>query len=74
LTVRIAGRVVASVPLVTATAVPEVGLFERAGDAVARPGSLIAIVVVIGGVAALLLLRRRHETRRSRRRADMEAA
>ncbi|MDW5593965.1 D-alanyl-D-alanine carboxypeptidase family protein [Conexibacter stalactiti] len=74
LTVRIAGRVVATVPLVTATAVPEVGLFERAGDAIARPGSLIAIVVVIGGAAALLLLRRRHGTRRSRRRADMEAA
>lgn len=73
-TVRIAGRVVATVPLVTATAVPEVGLFERAGDAIARPGSLIAIVVVIGGAAALLLLRRRHGTRRSRRRADMEAA
>jgi D-alanyl-D-alanine carboxypeptidase (penicillin-binding protein 5/6) len=74
LTVRIAGRVAATVPLVTRTAVPEVGLFERAGDAVARPGSLIAIVVVIGGAAAALLLRRRHETRRSRRRADMEAA
>jgi D-alanyl-D-alanine carboxypeptidase (penicillin-binding protein 5/6) len=74
LTVRIAGRVAATVPLVTRTAVPEVGLFERAGDAVARPGSLVAIVVVIGGAAAALLLRRRHETRRSRRRADMEAA
>jgi D-alanyl-D-alanine carboxypeptidase (penicillin-binding protein 5/6) len=74
LTVRIAGRVVARVPLVTRAAVPEVGLLERAADAVARPGSLIAIVVVLGGVAALLLLRRRHETRRSRRRADMEAA
>ncbi|HST43282.1 MAG TPA: D-alanyl-D-alanine carboxypeptidase family protein [Conexibacter sp.] len=74
LTVRIAGRAVATVPLVTRTAVPEVGLFERAGDAIARPGSLIAIVVVIGGAAALLLLRRRHGGRRSRRRADMEAA
>jgi D-alanyl-D-alanine carboxypeptidase (penicillin-binding protein 5/6) len=73
LTARIGGRVVATVPLVTQTAVPEVGLLSRAADAVARPGSLIAIVVVIGGAAALLL-RRRHGTRRSRRRADMEAA
>lgn len=74
LTVRVSGRVVATVPLVTRTAVPEVGLFTRAADAVARPGSLIAIVVVLGGLATLLLLRRRHGTRRSRRRADMEAA
>lgn len=74
LTVRVDGRVLTRVPLVTATAVPEVGLLERAGDAVARPGSLIAIVVVVGGVAAALLLRRRHGARRSRRRADMEAA
>lgn len=74
LTVRVNGRVLSTVPLVTATAVPEVGLLERAGDAVARPGSLVAIVVVVGGVAAALLLRRRHGARRSRRRADMEAA
>lgn len=74
LSVRVGGRAVATVPLVTRDAVPEVGLLERAGDAVARPGSLIAIVVVIGGVAAAVFLRRRHEGRRSRRRADMEAA
>ncbi len=74
LTVRVNGRVLTTVPLVTATAVPEVGLIERAGDAVARPGSLVAIVVVVGGVAAALLLRRRHGARRSKRRADMEAA
>jgi len=74
LTVRVDGRVLTRVPLVTATAVPEVGLLERAGDAIGRPGSLIAIVVVVGGVAAALLLRRRHGARRSRRRADMEAA
>jgi D-alanyl-D-alanine carboxypeptidase (penicillin-binding protein 5/6) len=74
LTVRVDGRVLTRVPLVTASAVPEVGLLERAGDAIGRPGSLIAIVVVVGGVAAALLLRRRHGTRRSRRRADMEAA
>jgi serine-type D-Ala-D-Ala carboxypeptidase (penicillin-binding protein 5/6) len=72
LQVRVDGRTVATVPLVTRTAVPEVGLLERAGDAIARPGSLIAIVVVFGGVAALIL-RRRHGARR-RGRADMEAA
>lgn len=72
LKVRVDGRTVATVRLVTRTAVPEVGLLERAGDAIARPGSLIAIVVVFGGVAALLL-RRRHGARR-RGRADMEAA
>nr|WP_246345022.1 D-alanyl-D-alanine carboxypeptidase family protein [Conexibacter arvalis] len=72
LTVRRAGRVIATVPLVTRTAVPEVGLLERAADAIVRPGSLIAIVVVIGGATALLL--RRHGARRRRSRADMEAA
>lgn len=73
LTVRVGGRIVARVPLVTRAAVPEVGILERAGDAVARPGSLIAIVVIVGGAAGLLL-RRRHGTRRRRGRADMEAA
>lgn len=72
-TARLGGRTIATVQLVTRTAVPEVGLLERAGDAIVRPGSLIAIVVVIGGATALLL-RRRHGARRRRSRADMEAA
>lgn len=73
-TVRVGTRVLARVALVTGTAVPEVGLLERAGKAVARPGSLILIVVIGGAVAGLVLLRRhRHGTRR-RGRADMEAA
>lgn len=71
-TVRAGRRVIARVPLVTRTAVPEVGLLERARKAVARPASLI-VIVVIGGAAAGLLLRR-HGTRRRRGRADMEAA
>ena len=71
-TARLDGRTIATVQLVTRTAVPEVGLLERAGDAIVRPGSLIAIVVVIGGATALLL--RRHGARRRRSRADMEAA
>ena len=70
--VRAGGRVIARVPLVTRTAVPEVGLLERAGDVVARPASLILIVVIAGAAAGLLL--RRHGTRRRRGRADMEAA
>lgn len=74
LTVRVGGRVLATVPLVTRTAVPEVGLLERAVDTVARPGSLIAIVVILGGVAVALLLRRRHGNRRRQGRTDMEAA
>ena len=72
LTVRVAGRRIASVPLVTRTAVPEVGLLERAADAITRPGSLVAIAVAIGAAGALLL--RRHGARRRRSRADMEAA
>jgi D-alanyl-D-alanine carboxypeptidase (penicillin-binding protein 5/6) len=71
-TVRAGGRVLARVPLVTRFAVPEVGLLERAGNLVARPGSLIAIVAIVGGAVAVLL-RRRHRSRRSRP-ADMETA
>jgi D-alanyl-D-alanine carboxypeptidase (penicillin-binding protein 5/6) len=74
-TVRVGRRVLARVPLVTRTEVPEVGLLERAGKAVARPGSLILIVVIGGAAAGLVLLRRhRHGTRGRRGRADMEAA
>ena len=71
LTVRAGGRVLARVPLLTAKAVPEVGVIERLGRAIARPGSLIAIVAMLGGAAALLVRRR---WRIDRRRADMEAA
>jgi serine-type D-Ala-D-Ala carboxypeptidase (penicillin-binding protein 5/6) len=72
-TVRANGRVIARVPLVTRTAVPEVGLLEQAGRALDGPGSLIAIVALLGG-AAILLVRARGARRRERRRADMEAA
>jgi D-alanyl-D-alanine carboxypeptidase (penicillin-binding protein 5/6) len=70
-TVRANGRAIARVPLVTRTAVPEVGLLEQAGRALDGPGSLIAIVALLGG-AAILFVRARG--RRERRRADMEAA
>ncbi len=71
LTVRVEGRPLVRVPLLTRQAVPEVGPLERAGRAIARPGSLVAIVAMLGGAAALLA-RRRGALRR--RRADMEAA
>jgi D-alanyl-D-alanine carboxypeptidase (penicillin-binding protein 5/6) len=68
-------RTLARVPLITDRAVPEVTLLDRVGRAVARPGSLVAIVAISGSAALLLLLRRRHKKpRRPRRRADMEAA
>jgi D-alanyl-D-alanine carboxypeptidase (penicillin-binding protein 5/6) len=72
LTVRAGSRVLARVPLLTRKAVPEVGLAERLGRAIARPGSLVAIVAMLGGAAALLVRRRWRVDRR--RRADMEAA
>jgi D-alanyl-D-alanine carboxypeptidase (penicillin-binding protein 5/6) len=67
------GRAIARVPLVTARAVPEVGLLAQAGRALDDPGSLIAIVALLGG-AAILFGRARGARRRARRRADMEAA
>jgi D-alanyl-D-alanine carboxypeptidase (penicillin-binding protein 5/6) len=73
LTVRAGGRAIARVALLTAKPVPAVGLLERLGRAVARPGSLVALVAMLG-VAAVLLARRREGRRRRRRRADMEAA
>ncbi len=73
LTVRAGTKLLARVPLLTARALPQVGLLARARLAIARPGSLVAIVALLGGMTAVLL-RRRGSRRRSRRRADMEAA
>jgi D-alanyl-D-alanine carboxypeptidase (penicillin-binding protein 5/6) len=72
-TVRANGRVIARVPLVTARAVPEVGLLEQVVHGIDDPGSLVAIVALLGG-AAILLGRVRGARRRGRRQADMEAA
>ncbi len=71
LIVRAGKETIARVPLVTARAVPAVGLLERVARGVARPGSLVAVMALLGGAAALLLRRRGHQRRR---RADMEAA
>lgn len=73
ITVRRGVRAIATVPLVTAEAVPEIGLAERAKNFIARPGSLVAIVAVIGGATALWV-GQRHVGRRRRGRTDMEAA
>ncbi len=72
-TVRANGRPIARVPLVTRSAVPEVGLLERAGRALDGPGSLVAVAALLGGTA-ILLARARGARRRARRRTDMEAA
>jgi serine-type D-Ala-D-Ala carboxypeptidase (penicillin-binding protein 5/6) len=54
-TVRVRGRVVARVPLVTAQPVPHVSLAERAVDFVFKPGTLAVIFLVAAGGAALFL-------------------
>ncbi|HXE45498.1 MAG TPA: serine hydrolase [Conexibacter sp.] len=71
--VRVNGRTVARVPLVTRTAVPQVGLLEQVGRRLDGPGSLIAIVAVLGGVV-VIVVRARGARRRERRRVDMETA
>jgi D-alanyl-D-alanine carboxypeptidase (penicillin-binding protein 5/6) len=74
LTVRVGRRAIARVALLTARPVPAVGLPERLGRAIARPGSLVAIAAVLAGAALLFVRRHRREGRRRRRRVDMEAA
>jgi hypothetical protein len=54
-TVRVRGRVVARVPLVTAQSVPKVSLAERAIDFVLKPGTLAVVFLVAAGGAALFL-------------------
>lgn len=63
-TVRVRGRVVARVPLVTAQPVPKVSLAERAVDFVFKPGTLAVIFLIMAGGAALFLgLHRRRRAR-----------
>jgi D-alanyl-D-alanine carboxypeptidase (penicillin-binding protein 5/6) len=60
LTVRLRGRVVDRVPLVTAQPVPKVGLVERAVDFALQPGTLaIAFIVLSGGALVVIVVRRR---------------
>jgi D-alanyl-D-alanine carboxypeptidase (penicillin-binding protein 5/6) len=58
-TVRVRGRVLDRVPLVTASAVPKVGVFERALNLVFKPGTLAALLAVVGAGLGIVLLRRR---------------
>jgi serine-type D-Ala-D-Ala carboxypeptidase (penicillin-binding protein 5/6) len=54
-TVRVRGRVVARVPLVTAQPVPKVSLAERAVDFVFKPSTLAVVFLLAAGGAAILL-------------------
>jgi serine-type D-Ala-D-Ala carboxypeptidase (penicillin-binding protein 5/6) len=66
-TVRLRGRVVARVALVTAQPVPEVSIVERAADRMLRPVNLalLGLGIMAGGALVTVLVRRR--------RADREA-
>jgi len=61
LTVRLRGRVIARVALVTAQPVPEVSIFERAANRLLEPVTLIFLVLgtMAGGVLAMVVVRRR---------------
>ena len=71
-TVRVRGRVIARIPLLTAARVPEVGLGERALDLLLKPGTLALIGILAGAVLALVLLRRRRGA--AARRIETESA
>jgi D-alanyl-D-alanine carboxypeptidase (penicillin-binding protein 5/6) len=67
MTVRLRGRVIATVPLLTAQPVPEVSVLERAADLLMQPGTLavLALAIVAGGMLVTLLVRRRRSHRRA---------
>jgi D-alanyl-D-alanine carboxypeptidase (penicillin-binding protein 5/6) len=66
-TVRLRGRVVAAVPLLTAAPVPAVPWSERALDFAVKPGTLGGLALLVAGGAGLTALRRR----RSRTAAEL---
>jgi D-alanyl-D-alanine carboxypeptidase (penicillin-binding protein 5/6) len=57
--VRVRGKVVERVPLVTAVAVAEASLTDRVASVLSEPGSLVLIVLLAGCTLSLVLLRRR---------------
>jgi D-alanyl-D-alanine carboxypeptidase (penicillin-binding protein 5/6) len=68
--VRQDGRVIAEVPLVAATAVPEADLEQRAKDLVTRPYTpVVLLVAAIGSVLAVRALRRSREESGARQSA-----
>ena len=61
--VRVRGRVVDRVPLLTAAPVPNVGVGERTLNFLVKPGTLAVLVsVAAGGVGVAVLRRRRRAT------------
>jgi serine-type D-Ala-D-Ala carboxypeptidase (penicillin-binding protein 5/6) len=56
---RVAGRVVARAPLVTATAVEEAGLATRLSHLLSRPTTLLLVLLALACTVSLVLLRRR---------------
>jgi serine-type D-Ala-D-Ala carboxypeptidase (penicillin-binding protein 5/6) len=69
--VRVAGRVVARVPLLTTRAVTEASLSQRASHFVSRPLT-IALAAVLAACSLQLALMRRQAVRRRRRRRQRE--
>ncbi len=57
--VRVRGRVVERVPLVTATAVAEASLTDRVRSVLLQPTSILLVVLLVGCTVLLALLRRR---------------
>ncbi|MDX6642523.1 MAG: hypothetical protein QOD76_485, partial [Solirubrobacteraceae bacterium] len=66
------------IPLLTAAAVPKVGILARVANSVFQPGRLV-VVLVVGGLGLLMWRsrrdrRRREESRRRERRMKGEIA
>ncbi len=57
--VRVRGRVVERVPLVTATAVAEASLTDRVRSVLLQPTAILLVVLLVGCTVLLALLRRR---------------
>ena len=57
--VRVRGKVVERVPLVTAVAVPEASIGDRVASVLTEPLSLLLVVLLVGCTVLLALLRRR---------------
>jgi D-alanyl-D-alanine carboxypeptidase (penicillin-binding protein 5/6) len=73
--VRLAGRVVARVPLMTATAVTEASVGDRLKDASGGPILPLGIVaLVVGSLLVMMLRRRAARRRRAVRRRERRAA
>ena len=57
--VRLRGKVVERVPLVTAVAVEEASMGDRVASVISEPASILLVVVLVGCTVLLALLRRR---------------